>query len=248
MLHLGDYIYEYGPMDPWVKACPVRWRRGTPSRRASARPSPTTGSGTGPTGSMPTCRQLHRRHPVIAVWDDHEIANDTWRGGAENHDAGEGSWASRSRGGRRAWMEWLPVRQTGRSSRFRIHRRFRFGRHVELWMLDERRFRDQPSDSVALSAGSVDPSRHDPGRTMLGERQAAWLSDGLADSKATWKVIGNQVPFFPTVIGPSLPGPGLGDPRALLAGAGPRTLRVLRRRLERVPGRAASLGEGDERG
>ncbi|MGA8255449.1 MAG: alkaline phosphatase D family protein [Nocardioides sp.] len=205
VLHLGDYIYEYGPDGPLGEGLPspMAPRHAEPPRECATVTDYRIRHGSYRLDA--DLQELHRRHPVIAVWDDHEIANDTWRGGAENHDAGEGSWASRSRGGRRAWMEWLPVRQAGRSSRFRIHRRFRFGRHVELWMLDERRFRDQPADSVALSAGSVDPSRNDPGRTMLGERQAAWLSDGLADSKATWKVIGNQVPFFPTVIGPSYP-------------------------------------------
>ncbi len=58
-------------------------------------------------------QDLHARHPMVAVWDDHEIANDTWRDGAENHDpATEGEWLNRATAGRRAWLEWLPVRHT----------------------------------------------------------------------------------------------------------------------------------------
>ncbi len=205
VLHLGDYIYEYGPDGPLGEGLPspVAPRNADPARECTTLADYRTRHG---------CYRLdrdlqamHARHPVIAVWDDHEIANDTWRGGAENHDPGEGSWASRSRGGRQAWMEWLPVRRASGSERFRIHRRVRLGRHVDLWMLDERRFRDKQPDSTAFSAGSIDPSRNDPSRTMLGKRQARWLLDGLEDSNATWKVIGNQVPFFPTVLGPGYP-------------------------------------------
>ncbi|MGA8846721.1 MAG: alkaline phosphatase D family protein [Nocardioides sp.] len=205
VLHLGDYLYEYGPDGPLGE--------GLPSPAAPRHADPPYECTTitdyrirhGCYRLDRDLQDLHAAHPVIAVWDDHEIANDTWRNGAENHDAGEQSWRSRSRGGRRAWLEWLPVRRVAGESRFRIHRRIQLGRHVDLWMLDERRFRDKQPDSAAFSAGSVDPSRNDPDRTMLGEPQATWLRDGLEQSKATWKVIGNQVPFFPTVLGPAYP-------------------------------------------
>jgi alkaline phosphatase D len=205
VLHLGDYIYEYGPDGPLGEGLPA------PAAPRHADPPRECTTGTdyriryGCYRLDPDLQALHARHPVIAVWDDHEIANDSWRDGAENHDAGEHTWASRSKGARRAWLEWLPVRRRSRSLPFRIHRRVRMGRHVDLWMLDERRFRDQQPDSAAFSAGSVDPDRHDPDRSMLGTAQLAWLRRGLKRSTATWKVIGNQVPFFPTVLGPAYP-------------------------------------------
>lgn len=205
VLHLGDYIYEYGPDGPLGEGLPSP---AAPRHAAPARECTTLADYRERHGSYRLDRDLqalHARHPVIAVWDDHEIANDTWSGGAENHDAGEHSWASRSRGGRQAWVEWLPVRRASRAAPYRIHRRISLGRHVELWMLDERRFRDKQPDSAAFSAGSVDPSRNDPDRTMLGKSQADWLVAGLTRSRATWKVIGNQVPFFPTVLGPAYP-------------------------------------------
>ncbi len=205
VLHLGDYLYEYGPDGPLGEGLP------SPAAPRHADPAHECTTITdyrvrhGCYRLDPDLQAMHARHPVIAVWDDHEIANDTWKRGAENHDPGEHSWKSRSRGGRRAWLEWLPVRRVEGQSRFRIHRRIRLGRHVDLWMLDERRFRDKQPDSAAFSAGSVDPERNDPDRTMLGERQAEWLSEGLRRSRATWKIIGNQVPFFPTVLGPAYP-------------------------------------------
>jgi alkaline phosphatase D len=205
VLHLGDYIYEYGPDGPLGPGMPAPFS----PRHAAPAHECTTGADYriryGSYRQDPDLQALHAAHPVIAVWDDHEIANDTWRDGAENHDAGEGTWAARSKGARRAWVEWMPVRRQSRALPHSIHRRFHLGKNVDLWMLDERRFRDEQSNSAAFSSGSVDPDRNNPDRTMLGERQLAWLKDGLKESKATWKLIGNQVPFFPTVLGPGYP-------------------------------------------
>ena len=144
---------------------------------------------------------------MIAVWDDHEIANDTWRGGAENHDpAAEGKWANRATAGRRAWLEWLPIRHTDPDDWFRINRRLQFGRNVDLWMLDERRFRTKPPKSLIFGYGSFDPAAGDPDATMLGDEQQHWLVRGLRRSKARWKVLGNQVPFFPQILLAAVPG------------------------------------------
>ncbi len=205
VLHLGDYIYEYGPDGPLGKGMPAP---AAPRHAAPPHECLTLADYRVRHGCYrldPDLQALHARHPVIAVWDDHEIANDTWRDGAENHDEGEGPWATRAAGARRAWTEWLPARRVAREEPFRINRRLRLGQHVDLWMLDERRFRDQQPDSIAFSAGSVDPDRNDPDRTMLGTAQFDWLTSGLRESRATWKLVGNQVPFFPTVLGPGYP-------------------------------------------
>ncbi len=205
VLHLGDYLYEYGPDGPLGPGMPG------PYSPRHAEPPHECISGAdyrmrhGSYRLDADLQALHASHPMIAVWDDHEVANDTWRDGAENHDAGEGEWAARAKGARKAWVDWMPVRRAARSMPYRINRRFRLGKHVDLWMLDERRFRDKQPDSVAFSAGSVDPSRHDPDRTMLGAEQLAWLTKGLTESDASWKLIGNQVQFFPTVLGPGYP-------------------------------------------
>lgn len=205
VLHLGDYIYEYGPDGPLGPGMPAP---AAPRHAAPAHECLTLEDYRVRHGCYrldPSLQALHRSHPVVAVWDDHEIANDTWREGAENHDEAEGPWSARAGGARQAWLEWIPTRRALTERPERIHRRLRFGRHVDLWMLDERRYRDQQPDSAAFSAGSVDPDREAPDRTMLGAAQLAWLTRGLRRSPATWKLIGNQVPFFPTVLGPAYP-------------------------------------------
>lgn len=201
VLHLGDYIYEYGPegatgLDPQP-----------PSGRAHQPPRECLNLADyrirhGQYKLDPDLQAAHAAHPVIAIWDDHEVANDTWREGAENHQPEEGDFAARARAARQAYREWLPTRQPDPDV---IHRRFAFGDLVELWMLDERKYRDQQPPSALFGYGSIDPIADAPGRTLLGAQQREWLVDGLTGSAAAWKVLGNQVPFFPLVVGAELP-------------------------------------------
>jgi alkaline phosphatase D len=139
---------------------------------------------------------------VIVMWDDHEFSNDAWREGAENHEPDEGSWSTRAAAARQAFREWQPTRELADDAS-RTYRSFAFGDLVELWMLDERRYRDQPPASLLIGYGSGDPAIEDPGRTMLGTAQREWLVEGLKRSTAAWKVVGNPVPFYPLVIGPA---------------------------------------------
>lgn len=127
------------------------------------------------------------------MWDDHEIANNAWRDGAENHnpDRGEGDWAARKAAAVQAYFEWMPIRDT--SARL-IHRSFRFGGLLDLFMLDTRlegRNRQvmSPEDFEALA---------DPRRSLLGRAQEEWLFSRLAASQragTTWRVVGQQLLF-----------------------------------------------------
>jgi len=205
VLHLGDYIYEYAPGGVLANDIPKTVRTAEPQRECLTLEDYRIRHGF--YKLEPNLQLLHAQHPMVAVWDDHEIANDTWKNGAENHDpATEGDWATRATAGRRAWLEWLPVRHTDPDDWYRINRRLRFGDLVDLWMLDERRIRDQPPKSLFFGYGSAGGTSSAPGRGMIGEEQTHWLVDGLASSSAKWKVVGNQVPFYPTVLLASVPG------------------------------------------
>lgn len=184
VIHLGDYIYEYGDIsggtiaiDPPHEILSLEdYRR----RYAFYRRDP----------SLQSC---HASHPFIAVWDDHEFANNSWSGGARNHDpASEGTWEARRAVATRAWHEWMPVRDVG-TGEF-IYRSFRFGDLADLLMLDTRiEARDEPARSPRRIADS-------PGRQMLGSAQEQWLFGQLDASKARatrWRLIGQQVIFSP---------------------------------------------------
>ncbi len=188
VLHLGDYIYEFEN---------GRYGDGAPLGRV---PRPV-----GETISLddyreryatyrsdPDLQAAHRQHPFITVWDDHELANNAWREGAQNHQPGaEGDWRTRRAAAWRAYLEWMPVRDQGGLAP-RLYRSFRFGGLVDLLMLDTRSQRD-------AQAARDDARAHaDPSRTMLGAAQEAWCFDELRESRRAetpWRLLGQQVLF-----------------------------------------------------
>ena len=129
--------------------------------------------------------------PVIAVWDDHDLADNAWSGGAVNHDpATEGSFAARRAAAVQAYREWLPVRMPDPANPLKIYRSFDFGTLASLHMLDTRLIgRDQQVDLDAYLQGAAAGA----GRQLLGAEQSDWLSARMAASGATWQVLGQQV-------------------------------------------------------
>ncbi len=180
VIHLGDYIYEYGPGvygDTTIgrihkPAAEIITLEDYRTRYAQYR-------------TDPDLQEAHRNHPFIAIWDDHEIANNAFRDGAQNHQPDEGDYQQRSRTAKQVYYEWMPVREGGP-----LYRRFDFGSLATLMMLDERLEGrtapvDSPEDSIFKSGE----------RSMLGEEQFQWFTRQLVRSSSTWKIIGNQVIF-----------------------------------------------------
>ncbi len=187
VVHVGDYIYEfengvYGDGSALLRIPEPRREAVTLSdyriRYATYR-------------TDPDLQEAHRRHPFIAVWDDHELTNDAWAGGAANHnpEQGEGDWPTRQAAAYRAYLEWMPIREAAGPG-IRLYRSFRFGGLADLVMLDVRGHRDRQvatDDLAGLAA---------PGRSMLGSEQEAWLFSQLRASQASgaaWRVLGQGV-------------------------------------------------------
>ncbi|MEU6305402.1 alkaline phosphatase D family protein [Streptomyces chartreusis] len=187
-LHLGDYIYEYGTGQYGTRGTVVR-------PTAPANEILTLADYRGRHGKYKTdadLQALHAKAPVIAIWDDHEMANDAWSGGAENHTEGaEGAWAARQAAAKQAYFEWMPVRPAVAGT---TYRRLRFGKLADLSLLDLRSFR---SEQVKVGNGEVD----DPDRTLTGRAQLDWLKAGLKSSDTTWRLVGNSVMISPFAIG-----------------------------------------------
>ncbi|MFI9378380.1 alkaline phosphatase D family protein [Streptomyces parvulus] len=187
-LHLGDYIYEYGTGEYGTRDTVVRPH--APAHEILTLADYRIRHGRYKTD--PDLQALHATAPVVAIWDDHEIANDTWSGGAENHTEGaEGPWAARQAAAKQAYFEWMPVRPAIAGT---TYRRLRFGKLADLSLLDLRTYRSQ---QVALGNGDVD----DPDRTLTGRAQLDWLKSGLAASDTTWRLVGNPVMMAPFAIG-----------------------------------------------
>jgi alkaline phosphatase D len=197
VLHLGDYIYEYD-LNNYFNPALVGIRDVVPVNeivtltdyrlRHALYKSDTD------------LQEVHRQHPFICIWDDHEFANDSYRDGAENHNPenGEGDWSVRKRNAIRAYQEYLPIR--GRSlDDDKIYRNFKFGNLADLIMLDTRihgRDRQVSPKSPDTQLSFDDPAIADPKRTLLGFDQEHWLSRQLRDSKrreTPWRIVGQQV-------------------------------------------------------
>ncbi|MEK0100622.1 alkaline phosphatase D family protein [Streptomyces sp. A475] len=203
VLHLGDYIYEYKTGEYPEAKYVVRQHE--PRHEILTLADYRVRHGLHKTDA--DVMAVHAAHPLIAIWDDHEFANDAWSGGAENHTPGtEGDWATRRQAAQQAYFEWMPVRPSTAGT---VYRRLRFGKLADLHLLDLRSFRSRQS---AVGTGDVDS----PERSITGRAQLDWLKEGLAASDASWKLVGTSVMISPVAFG-SLPAQLL-EPLAELLG------------------------------
>ncbi|MCS6926642.1 MAG: alkaline phosphatase D family protein, partial [Candidatus Binatia bacterium] len=116
-------------------------------------------------------RDLLAATPVYAVWDDHEVSNDF-----------SGRTEPLAPFGFKAFFDYFPIRRAPEEP-LRLYRKFRWGKHLELFLLDTRQYRSPNSQPDG------------PSKTLLGAAQLQWLLDGLATSTATWKAIFSSVPL-----------------------------------------------------
>lgn len=184
ILHLGDYIYEYAdnefgttrnmvPTNEIITKDDYRMRHSHYKLDADL-------------------RALHQQYPFITTWDDHETANNSWYGGAENHNPGdgEGDWFVRKSVAIQAYHEWMPLRKPDPSDDERIYRKFSYGDLVDLLVLDTRlEGREEQGGNSS-----------DPNRTMLGTDQYNWLVNEMTNSTAKWQVLAQQVMMAPLEI------------------------------------------------
>lgn len=229
-VHLGDYIYEYakGAYPTDEQANPDRLL--APANEIVALADYRLRYAT--YRADPDLQRLHQVLPMIAVWDDHETANDSYHDGAENHQPDtEGDWQVRKAAAIQAYREWLPVADTAYSA-------YQVGDLATLFRLDTRlEGRDQPfrfeqvmqgaKDQQALMAALAafrEGAWADPDRQLLGAAQEAWLAEALAASRRAgthWQVLMQQV-----LMG------NLKTPRDLLRGAGSDVPDTVRKRLQ----------------
>ena len=175
VLSLGDYIYDTGFADKVYvpgREDPVQDALTLTDFRSKYRLY----------RSDPSLQAMHAAYPVVSIFDNHDgmdDPSDPQRAGALG-----------------AFFEHMPVR-TARPGR--IDRSLRWGSMAEVFMTDQRSFRDPTlkEDGTLGTSATARPEIFDPSRTMLGTEQRAWLLDGLGGSTAKWKVVGSQLMFAP---------------------------------------------------
>ncbi|MBX9745745.1 MAG: alkaline phosphatase D family protein, partial [Hyphomonadaceae bacterium] len=146
IIHLGDYIYEYGLSGYGGDVALQLGRQPVPG--VECRRLEDYRARHAQYKTEPELQAAHAAAPWIVVWDDHEIANDAFTTGAENHNEGEGEWANRKRAALQAYYEWMPIREPEQGRAFEaINRSFQFGDLFTLIMLETRLLaRTQPLD------------------------------------------------------------------------------------------------------
>ncbi|MEM8616094.1 MAG: alkaline phosphatase D family protein [Pseudomonadota bacterium] len=208
IIHLGDYIYEYGLDGYGGSTGQAIDRNHTPpletvtlddyrARHAQYK-------------SDPDLQAAHAAAPWLCTWDDHESTNNAYRNGAENHDpqAGEGNWTDRKQAAVQAYLEWMPVRDpVPELAREALYRHFSFGDVATVICLETRLTGRSDEISWFTEIGGLEPAAipaaalstmgrvADPERTMLGAVQESWLTTTLETSVAegrAWQVLANQ--------------------------------------------------------
>uniref|UniRef100_UPI0032B17707 alkaline phosphatase D family protein n=1 Tax=uncultured Salinisphaera sp. TaxID=359372 RepID=UPI0032B17707 len=203
VLHLGDYLYEYPGRGVSEAENPDEYGDGRPLGRAPEPPYEIVSLDDYRTRHAcyktdVDLQELHRQHPMIAVWDDHESTNNSWRDGAQNHDPdrGEGPWSAREAASIQAYYEWLPIRETDPDNPERIYRGFEIGDLVSLSMLDTRLIgRDEQLAGNAENGFTDTGDYANDERTLMDDAQRQWLAQRLQQTQARWKLLGQQVMF-----------------------------------------------------
>ncbi|WP_299036430.1 alkaline phosphatase [uncultured Pseudokineococcus sp.] len=224
VLHLGDYVYEYGN-EPRRPGVPGSGDRYGPDALIGVRDHE-------PAVEMvsledyrvrhalykadPDAQAAHARHPWVVIFDDHEITNDAYDTGAENHeeqdDPGtpytgpgqpdgvrpEGDFLERRARAFQAYLEWMPIREPEHwdpqpHQGIQFFRRFSFGDLADLSVVETRQHRSQQVPAVV--AGAVNPALADPDRQLPEPEQLAWLTSGIRGSAKAWHLVGNQTVF-----------------------------------------------------
>ena len=199
VVHLGDYIYEYGnnefgslrayePPVETVTLSDYRTRHAQYKRDIDL-------------------QEMHRQHPMIAIWDDHEFADNANANGAANHtDGAEGTWGARVAAALQAYYEWMPVRVVDATDRRKNNRSFSYGNLVDLMMLEERLVARSPQLQTNTGTTGVFAQSGefaDPSRQLLGSVQEGWLGGRLRASTAKWKILGQAVMFAQLKVEPA---------------------------------------------
>lgn len=138
---------------------------------------------------------MHAAFPMVTTWDDHEV-QDNYVGAEKDGGLPKKFRFTQARkaAGYKAFFENMPFQPKVKG---RLYRGLRFGKNVDLLMLDERQYRvDQPcEDAVAPACADYDRPR-----SFLGTQQLKWTKERLASSPAAWKIIGNELTMMPTKV------------------------------------------------
>jgi alkaline phosphatase D len=181
LVHLGDYIYEGGPVAgrPRVHDAAEPTTLDEYRRRYALYHSDAD------------LQAAHAATPWIVTWDDHEVKNN-YADEFEPLGTSREVFLQRRAAAYQAFYENLPLRRASlpRGPDLHLYRSFQFGDLIALNMLDGRQYRS--AQACEGRAGPHCDGARDPARTMLGAEQERWVEERLDRSRARWNILGNQ--------------------------------------------------------
>ncbi len=184
VVHLGDYIYEYGVGGYGDTTLA---RKNIPKGEIISLEDYRTRYALYRLDE--DLQRLHQSKPMVVTWDDHELANNAYDQGAQNHtDSTEGSWAKRKDAAVKAYVEWMPIADLSTAP---IYRSLLAGNAFNLIVLDTR-----TADRSKQVDNPEAPSFNDTTRTILGNQQRAWFQQEIKKN-TRWNIVANQVPVGP---------------------------------------------------
>jgi alkaline phosphatase D len=187
VVHLGDYIYEYGVGSGGVRDATVpdsfaeecftldRYRLQHSLYKTDQ-----------------DLQEVHRLFPWMVTWDDHEVDND-YSGIFPEFENTSPEFLARRAAAYQAYFENMPVPVSAQPKKggVQLYRRLKYGDIADFNLLDTRQYRtDNPcgdGEQAPCDAG------FDPAATMTGDEQERWLVRGLDRSRARWNVIAQGV-------------------------------------------------------
>lgn len=183
VVHLGDYIYEYGGVEGRVRkhvGPEINSLDEYRNRYAQYR----TDSG---------LQTAHARFPWLVTWDDHEFDNNCAGDISEEPGVKTADYLARRARAYQVYYEHMPLRKSSipQGPFLQLYRSVPFGKLVEFDVLDTRQYRtDQPcGDRNKPPCDGVFAQD----ATLLGETQEKWLMQTLRESPATWNVLAQQI-------------------------------------------------------
>ncbi|MCA9049290.1 MAG: alkaline phosphatase D family protein [Planctomycetaceae bacterium] len=187
VIHLGDYIYEYGGLEN-------RPRKHFGSEIVTLNDYRTRYAQYRLDAGL---QDTHRLFPWLVTWDDHEFDNNYADLVSEEEGVSPEEFLVRRMNAYQAYYEFMPLRRRSfpRGPHMTLYRGCRYGRLANFQVLDTRQYRtDQPNgDHQKPMTGKV----FDPQATMLGDRQESWLMSQLLQSESTWNILAQQVMMAP---------------------------------------------------
>jgi alkaline phosphatase D len=193
VLHLGDYIYEYGGEDGRVR----KHLGGEINSLADYRLRHSQYK------SDPLLQAMHTRCPWFVTWDDHEVENNYANDIAEDGDVDPVAFLVRRANAYQAYYENMPLRATSlpRGPNMQLYRQARFGQLAEFNILDTRQYRTNQCNRDGIC--DVNDAACAAENSLLGAKQREWLETSLVKSPATWNVLAQQVMMGMVDVDPS---------------------------------------------